>query len=67
MITKEEKIISNTLFENLLIESLSGSFLKLSIGTLLKKSIFTLRRGNPLKSGTTLNLIKCLSAKSTKS
>ena len=58
MKTKEEKIYQNSFLKIYLWNLLMVPFLKLSTGTLSKKSIFTRRSGNPLKSGITLNLIK---------
>ena len=66
-ITRLENKISNNLFKSLLILSFNGSFLKLRTGTLSKKSILTLLRGKPLKSGITLKRIKFWSEKSTRS
>ena len=66
IIITKENIMSNSLFNNLFRLSFKGSLRKLKTGTLSKKSILTLRRGKPLKSGTTLNRIKCWSEKSTR-
>ena len=57
-ITQNENRISKLLFKILFKLSFNGSFLKLSTGILSKKLIFTLLRGKPLKSGTTLKRIK---------